>query len=108
VAGLPHKVQLHQKYADQGLVVVALNMEGEVKADKVSPMISKLKIDVLHNLLLGEGMTEEANAAVECEGLIPQMNLYDRRGRLRHKIVDDLEPQELELLIEELLKESNG
>ena len=108
MAGLPRKVQLHQEYLDDGLVVIALNMEGQVKLEQVEPMIGRLGIEDLHNWLLAEGMTEAANSAVECDGLIPQINLYDRQGRLRHENLDELEPDELDGLIRELLQETSG
>jgi hypothetical protein len=98
-------VQLHQKHNDEGLEIITLNMEGEAFLDKARAVIQRLDVGVT-NFCLAEAMTDEGLAAVQHEsGILPAINLYDRKGRLRHHFEGEINDDEVEQMLSELLSE---
>ena len=105
--GLPHKVQLHQKYQDKGLTVITLNMEGEGDDGRSGEALLRQHQIGLVNLLLREGMMESAEEAVDSPGVLPAVNIYDRQGQLRHQLTGLIDSAEVERFVLELLDEPN-
>jgi hypothetical protein len=103
VAGLPHKVQLHREHHDQDLVVLTLNVEGAGKEVEAAAVLREREIAV-SNFLLAEGMTDAAMETIDCAGVLPSMNLYDRRGKLQ-QLIGDVDAAELERLVQEALSD---
>lgn len=98
-------MQLHQTYGDQGLDVIAMNMDGLEEKDAANKMLSQLDLPLVH-WGLNEGMTEAGLAAVQVkDGAVPAIHLYDRKGRLRYRFDGVNDKEELERAIGELLGE---
>ena len=97
-------MQLHDKYKDQGFEVIAMNMEGEEKLELAEMTLKRLKIAVT-NFSLAEAMSDEGLAAAQAEGLLPEINLYDRQGRMRYHFAGAIDHEEVELRLAELLNE---
>jgi thiol-disulfide isomerase/thioredoxin len=83
----PHTVELHRKYAPQGLAVVSLSIDDE---DAEADALKFLATQGAHfiNLRSQQGAEAEAIAAFDIDGgLIPHIKLYDRAGKLHKKFV---------------------
>ena len=103
MAGLPAKVQLHEKYKKQGLDVITVNVEGEKGMQRALEALQKHSITTT-NWCLIEAMNEEVEQALNID-MIPALHVYDRKGRLREAIVGELKHDEVERRIGELLRE---
>lgn len=101
MAGLPAKVQLHEKYRDKGLEVITVNIEGEEGMPAALDRLKKLSITTT-NWCVAEAMSDEVKATLEVE-VLPAMNVYDRDGRLWESFVGDVDHEQLEGMIEQLL-----
>ena len=103
MAGLPAKVQLHEKYNQQGLDVITVNVEGEKGMQRALKALRKHSITTT-NWCLIEAFNEEVEDALNID-MIPALHVYDRKGRLRDAIIGEVKHDRLESLIEELLRE---
>lgn len=98
-------MQLHQKYRDQGMDVITLNMEGEEALEMSQKLMKQLDIKAT-NLCLVESMSDEGIAATKLEeGVLPALNLYDRSGELRYQAEGVVDDDEVERALMELLSE---
>ena len=97
-------MQLHEKLKAQGLEVIALNMEGAEKLESANAILQRLSVAVT-NFCLAEGMSDEGLAAVQANGLLPELNLYDRKGRMRFHFEGLIDHEEVERRVGELLNE---
>ncbi len=97
-------MQLHNKYQNDGLTVITLNMDGEEKEAEVDELLRTQNIN-LTNLVLREAMAQPALEAVDSAGVLPAVNLYDRQGQLRHQLSGVIDRAELDGLVQALLEE---
>ena len=102
MAGLPAKVQLHEKYRDQGLEVITVNLEGEEGMPAALDRLNKLSITTT-NWCVAEAMTKEVKETLQVEALPAVVNVYDRSGRLWESFVGGADHDTLERMIEQLL-----
>ncbi len=79
-------------------------MDGEEKVAEADELLRTRNIN-LTNLVLREAMAQSALEAVDSEGVLPAVNLYDRKGQLRHQLTGMIESTELEGLVQALLDE---
>ena len=94
---------MYQQLKEQGLEVVTLNMEGDQVLDKATAILAAKHIAVTNFCLL-EGSSEAGLAAVQGDGSLPAVNLYDRAGNLRHQTTG-LDEEELVRFVRQLLNE---
>jgi thiol-disulfide isomerase/thioredoxin len=102
----PHLVELHKRYAAQGLQVIGLNVGGDDDRDKVPDFISEFQIPYT----LGFPDREMASFYLSDDDRIPQAFVFDRKGRLVKRFVsfDSTVPAEMERIIKTALAaESN-
>jgi thioredoxin-related protein len=99
-------MQLHQKYSDQGLEVIIVNVEGEEGLEPSKELAKKLGLSCT-NVVLAEGMSEEGLAAIQMteEAGLPSIHFFDKKGRLRQRLEGFIDHDEVERLVGELLSE---
>jgi thiol-disulfide isomerase/thioredoxin len=102
---LPHFIELHQKFHDQGLEIVGLNSETDdddpkETATMVREFIEKRKLPYPCALL-----TEELSEKVPNLESLPTTLFFDRAGKLRLRVTGYHELPKLEVIVEQLLKE---
>lgn len=95
----PHTVEMHRKYKDRGLAVIAVSfddLEEEAKARKYLADEGADFENLISNLGLGPAAFEGFDI-----GNVPHFRLYDHTGKLVHKWDD--QPTDADVKIEELL-----
>ncbi len=97
-------MQLHREHQENGLALVTLNMEGEEKLEEAEVILREQEI-VANNLILREGMTQDALDQLEHDGVLPAVHLYDRQGQLRHQLTGVIDETELDRFVLALLAE---
>lgn len=83
IKGFPHTVELHEKYAGKGLVVVSVSMDDpdEDTQTRVLAFLKKRKA-AFPNYISSLGGEEEALQAFGIKGgALPYYQLYDRQGK---------------------------
>ncbi len=101
---IPHFVELHRKYKDDGLAIVGINYEN---SDDPAELIRAFAKDegILYPCVIGDDATR--NLVPNFEGY-PTTLFVDRNGKVRLKIVG-LHPYErLEAIVQALLDESTS
>ncbi|HZT79174.1 MAG TPA: TlpA disulfide reductase family protein [Gemmataceae bacterium] len=98
---MPHLVQMQSKYGKEGFQAVTVNLDGPDLKPKVEKFLRDKKIDVL-NLMLKED-PKVIEQRLHIEGL-PLVYVFDREGVREKKYPDGVEDEELEKLVEQLLK----
>jgi thiol-disulfide isomerase/thioredoxin len=103
VAMLPHVVELHEKQAERGLVVVTVSMDDREDADKAARMLAKHGVRSTA-LISNLGTVQESFEAFDLQA-IPTYRVYDREGALRHTLPrgDAIVPSDIDDAVEELL-----
>lgn len=101
--GLSAKVQLHKEYEGRGVEVITVNLEGEAGMEDALEKLKEHDIR-LTNWCFVEAMNDEVTDTLQFE-LLPTLNVYDKKGRLRESIEGDVNHSELQSVIEELLGE---
>jgi thiol-disulfide isomerase/thioredoxin len=101
-AQFPHTVEIHEKYANQGLDVLSLSFDEEGDASKALDFLKEQKAE-FPNLRSEYGAGTESMDKFDLKASVPHYRLYDKKGVLREKW--DGKPEGLEARIEELLKE---
>jgi thiol-disulfide isomerase/thioredoxin len=112
-AGFPYLVQLHEKYGNHGLVVIAVNMDDPAKPAVREQALGFLKTRKARfmNFVLAEGedpaqwvelRADPNKGGTGFEGQLPFTEVYDRTGRLAlHKV--EVDHDDLDKLVQELL-----
>lgn len=97
----PHLVELHHRYGRQGLRIVGLNVGGPDDRDKVPGYIEEFRIPYT----LGYPDPAMSNLYLSDDDSIPQLFVFDRKGRLIKRFIsyDDTMPAELERIIQSAL-----
>ena len=94
---VPGYVEMQQKYADRGLVIVGISLD-----QQGPPVVQRFaeRHKVNYPLVMGDQEVVEAFGGVEG---IPTTFLIDRNGQLRHRKVGSMEQADYEPLITSLL-----
>ena len=107
IKGFPHIVELHRRYADRGLVVVAVSMDEPKDKARVEKFLARQGATVENYLSSYGGLGTEAVEAFGV-GALPHYQLYDRQGKLVKNFASGtgppIDPQEVDRAVEELLK----
>ncbi|MDP7014841.1 MAG: TlpA disulfide reductase family protein [Pirellulaceae bacterium] len=107
----PHSVALDKHYADQGLSVISLNIDGAGDRDSVLTFLQEKRAYFTH-LQSSVGGGPAAISEFDLPAAIPYYRLYDRQGKLRYEFMsgaDDDRYEELAKIderIAELLSEA--
>lgn len=98
--GIPHFVELQNKYKDD-LVVVGLNVGGDEDKPKIPAFAEKLKI----NYTLGYPEEALGSALMRNNSAIPQTFVFDREGKYVSGFVgfDDNVKEEINLAVQQAL-----
>jgi thiol-disulfide isomerase/thioredoxin len=101
----PHLVELHKRYAAQGLNIIGLNVGGDDDRDKVPGFITEFGIPYA----LGFPDREMASFYLSDNDSIPQAFIFDRKGNLVKRFISygPAMPAEMERLIKAALANSN-
>ena len=105
----PHTVDLHERLADRGLVVISVSFDDpDARADVRSFLVSQGA--ALDNLLSPYGAGPKSFDAFGIEdGTLPHYKLYDRNGKLRKTFgtsTGRFGAEDIDRAVEELLGES--
>jgi thiol-disulfide isomerase/thioredoxin len=95
----PHTVEMHHKYKDQGLAVIAVSFDDPEEEGKARKYLADQGAD-FENLLSNLGQGPAAFEGFQIDN-VPHFRLYDRTGKLVHKWDD--QPTDADEKIEELL-----
>ena len=103
----PHLVQMHQKFAGQGFMLVTVHLNMAVDKDLVGgvekttlPFLQKMKADFV-NLILDEPETVWMSKLDG--GSVPTLFLFNKQNRIAQKFDDVEDHEKLEKQIQELL-----
>jgi thiol-disulfide isomerase/thioredoxin len=108
VEQFPHTVELHHKYAPQGLAVVSMSFDDESEKDAALTFL-KEKGATFDNLISKYGAAPRSFDVFDIDGgAVPHYKLYDRNGKLVKKFVvdptaDPVKPEDIDLAIRELI-----
>ena len=95
-------MQLHNKYQDQGLEVITVNVEGEEGQQLALQSLQKHSVD-LTNWCLVEGLSDEVTGLLKLDA-VPALVFYDKQGQHYETLVGEVSHEELEQRVERLLK----
>jgi thiol-disulfide isomerase/thioredoxin len=104
----PHTVELHRKFAGQGLAVVSVSLDDL----KDRPEVLKFLQDqgaTFDNYLARDGGSDGTWNALDIHSGIPNLKLYARAGTLRRTFPGDdtqVRPEAVEQAVRQLLAES--
>lgn len=104
----PHTVELHQRYAAQGLAVVSVDLD-DPHADRARVLeFLQTQKAAFDNMISRHGPTPRSMEAFQIEDGVPLLRLYDRAGTLRASFgagQRKLVPADIDAEIERLLAE---
>lgn len=105
----PHTVQLHQRFADQGLRVISVSLDDP---DEGRPAVIKFLTDRgagFENLISRYGAGPHSAEVFDIPGgALPHYKLYDRNGKLRRTFTSagqTIDVDQIDRAVEELLGE---
>ena len=104
--GLPATIQLARRQRAAGLIVLAVNADGEQAAPRAAEYLASLDASTeLNHYGIRSGLTQAAMQALEIDGGLPAINLYDRSGRLRQSFGPEIDLPQVEVALRQLLAE---
>ncbi len=102
----PHTVELHERFAEKGLVVIAVSLDDPDDRDSVREFLQE-KGATFDNFISSYGIGPQAFEAFAIEdGALPHFQLYDREGKLQRTFssgASPLSPKEIDRAVEQLL-----
>ena len=105
----PHTVGLHKRFADRGLIVISVSFD-EPDEDRAAALEFLAKQGAtFQNFISQYGAGTQSAEAFALEAGLPQINLYDRQGKLHKSFGGEsgqVDPQDLDRAVEELLGET--
>lgn len=81
VKQMPHTVELHEKYHDQGLTVITVSLDDPESQSKI-PQVLRAGGANMKNYVSAHGGSEKSMETFQIEGGLPHYQLYDREGNL--------------------------
>jgi thiol-disulfide isomerase/thioredoxin len=110
----PHTVELHKKYASEGLAVISVNFDEPENEPAVKEFLAARRA-VFDNLQSKWGSGEQSFEAFDIKsGTLPEYKLYDRSGRLCETFLVDpsadkqFTPEDIERSVKALLAQSDA
>ena len=105
----PHTVELHNRFADQGLTVISFSLDDPESESAVLRFLTANGA-AIGNFISPYGVGPEMFEAFQIDGgALPHFKLYDRDGKL-HKTFssgeEPVDPQQIDRAIEKLLGET--
>jgi len=104
----PHTVELHERLADHGFVVIAVSMDDTDNQEAALRFLRNRQAKS-ENYISQYGLGSEGFTAFDItDGALPHLKLYDRDGRLQETFASGgqpLEPEQIDRAVEELLKQ---
>ncbi len=79
----PHTVELHRELSEQGLVVISVSLDAPEAESAVLAFLKK-RGATFENFLSRYGAGMESFEKFNLPGTLPQLQLFDREGNLRH------------------------
>ncbi len=107
VEWFPHSVELQRRLAARGLSVVSLSFDDPDRQAVVQDFLKRQDAE-LENFINRDGAAAESFEAYRIPSGLPQLQLYDRRGKLRKTFAAGalpIEERQIERAVEELLGE---
>jgi thiol-disulfide isomerase/thioredoxin len=112
VEQLPHTMELANRHAERGLMVVTVSFDDPGGSDRVSEFLRSQGAGAATNLISQHGASPQSMDAFEIAGgAVPHYKLYDRSGRLRRTFgvipaaKKQFTAQEIDAAVEGLLSE---
>jgi len=107
----PYLAKWQAKYGSDNLAIVSVSIDDlDDLSTKVIPFLAGQKTDGTDLLLYAQGDHDTMVNAIDPDwaGEVPALFLYDRDGRLRHSLTGEHEPAEVQALLDEMLRPSEG
>ena len=106
--GFPQTVALHERYADQGLVVATVAVNEEEDEPQIVEFLQQQSAPFHHFRAAYSGAVNAMDAFDISSGTLPTLKLYDRSGALRSTFGNGqpFDHQQVEVTIRELLGEA--
>jgi thiol-disulfide isomerase/thioredoxin len=104
-AAFPHLVEMHQKYAGRGLVVVSVSIDDSKDRDAIeeAQKFLRAKKATMTNFLLDEGPAVwQKKLGSES---VPVVFVFNRAGQIEKKYTESPKPAEVDSLVEKLLQQ---
>ena len=104
IKGMPHLIEMHRKYADQGLIAITLHVEPQIDAEtklEVTRILSKVKATTTINLVLDE--SSEVWQQKLHSNFIPIVFVFDREGKWTQFTTEGVDYDAIEKLVVKLL-----
>ncbi len=102
----PHTVELHERFAEKGLAVIAVSLDDPDDRDSVRTFLQEQGA-AFDNFISSHGIGPASFEAFAIEdGAVPHFKLYDRKGNLYRTFssgASPLSPREIDRAIEQLL-----
>ena len=103
----PHTVEIHQRWADQGLAVLGISLDDPSDESTVRRFLTEKKAD-FSNFISRYGPSAQSAGVFNIEGGgIPYIRLYDRQGNPLRSFGGDkpVYPQEIDQAVQEALNQ---
>ncbi len=106
----PHTVGLHEKWAGRGLAVISVSMD-DLDEPETEPSVRKFLAEnraSFDNYIARDAGSAATWDAMGLKGIMPQLKLFDRSGKLRHHFPETgtiVIPAEVDQAVEALLAE---
>jgi thiol-disulfide isomerase/thioredoxin len=104
----PHTVEIHKRWADQGLAVVGISLDDPADESTVRRFLAEKEADFSNFISrFGAGAQSVGDFNIE-GGALPYLRLYDRRGNQLKSFGGDkpVYPQEIDQAVQEALNQS--
>ena len=102
----PHTVELHERFADQGLAVISVSFDEPDSEAVVLDFLQKQGA-TFDNFISQYGASVESVENFGLPGMLPHLMLYDRSGNLAHTFPEPqspVDPEAVDQAIEQLLQ----
>ncbi len=101
----PHTVELHERFADQGLKVISMSFDEPDSEDAVLEFLQQQGA-TFDNFISQYGSGIESADAFDLPGPLPYLMLFDRAGELAYTFPEPqsaVDPEAIDQAVEELL-----
>ncbi len=98
----PHTVDLHERYADKGLVVLTVSLDDPASLKPVENFLRQ-RWALTENFVADSGASEESFTKFGIAEGIPLLRIYDRKGNVLGELTGP-SPDEVEAAVQKALK----
>ena len=99
----PHTVELHEKFGEKGLAVISVSLDDSGSQAAVLDFLKK-RGSTFDNFVSLYGAGTESLEKFDLPGPLPQLQLFDREGKLRHTFPGPQSPIETDAVDEAICK----